>query len=191
MKKCTYCGTEFPDDTSTCTIDGNPLTLVGSPAPSAHFDNQPGLLRHLKAGIACGAIHTGLTTLLALVLVAAGVNDSFDSIIIPYMYFGWIPLALLLYPFLFKKSVAFRWHRKSDLIAGMIVFGFMALLFLMSAAFGDKIADQIRWNRTVISKSDPSSGQKITTWRYGMLSGSLFSAVLSWLCYRGSRRTAD
>jgi hypothetical protein len=30
MKKCTYCGKEFPDDTKACAFDGEPLGRVGA-----------------------------------------------------------------------------------------------------------------------------------------------------------------
>jgi hypothetical protein len=31
MKKCTYCGKEYPDDATACSIDEQPLTFVGPP----------------------------------------------------------------------------------------------------------------------------------------------------------------
>jgi hypothetical protein len=31
MKKCTYCGKEYPDETSVCAIDQNPLESVAPP----------------------------------------------------------------------------------------------------------------------------------------------------------------
>jgi uncharacterized BrkB/YihY/UPF0761 family membrane protein len=87
--------------------------------------------------------------------------------------------------------MAFRFFKKSDLIAGVIVLGFMALLFLLSAVFGHMVVDQIRWDGAIITKSDPTYGQKVTIWRWGMFAGFLFSALAAWLCYRTSRRTAD
>jgi len=36
MKKCTYCGKEYPDEATVCTVDQQTLTIEGSPAaPSA------------------------------------------------------------------------------------------------------------------------------------------------------------
>jgi hypothetical protein len=31
MKKCTYCGKEYPDDATVCSVDEQPLTFVGPP----------------------------------------------------------------------------------------------------------------------------------------------------------------
>jgi hypothetical protein len=33
MKKCTYCGKEYGDDASLCSIDGQPLQVFVPPAP--------------------------------------------------------------------------------------------------------------------------------------------------------------
>jgi hypothetical protein len=34
MKKCTYCGKEYPDDTTVCALDEQPLERVGPPPVS-------------------------------------------------------------------------------------------------------------------------------------------------------------
>ena len=57
----------------------------------------------LKAGFGCFGIHGGLTILLCLFLVAIGVIESLPTIVVPYMIFGWIPLAIGLYPVLKRK----------------------------------------------------------------------------------------
>jgi hypothetical protein len=53
MKKCTYCGKEYPDDTNTCPIDGH--TLVGGNAPSeritAEFVPSPARKRIARISI--------------------------------------------------------------------------------------------------------------------------------------------
>ena len=33
MKKCTYCGKEYPDNTAVCAIDAEPLEAVKPPSP--------------------------------------------------------------------------------------------------------------------------------------------------------------
>jgi hypothetical protein len=35
MKKCTYCGQEYPDDATVCAIDQQPLAPVGQPAAAS------------------------------------------------------------------------------------------------------------------------------------------------------------
>ena len=49
MKKCTYCGKEYPDDASTCNVDQNPLELIAPPVlpalASAPNDRQ-GIIDH-------------------------------------------------------------------------------------------------------------------------------------------------
>jgi hypothetical protein len=32
MKKCSYCGKEYPDEATACSIDGQPLETIGAPA---------------------------------------------------------------------------------------------------------------------------------------------------------------
>jgi hypothetical protein len=87
--------------------------------------------------------------------------------------------------------MAFRLFKNSDLIAGVFVFGFMAVLFLVVTAFVHKFAGHIVWNGVVVPDTDPTYGQKVMVWRFAMFGSSLFCAVLGWLCYRGSRRVSD
>jgi hypothetical protein len=87
--------------------------------------------------------------------------------------------------------MAFRRFKKSDLVAGVIVFGFIAVLFIIAAALGDSFVGQMTVNGVVIQKSDPDYVHKIWVWRIGMFVGFLFCAVLSWISYRISRRISD
>lgn len=87
--------------------------------------------------------------------------------------------------------MAFRWFKKSDLVAGGIVFGFMAVLFLTAAALGDSVVGQMTLNGVAVQKSDPDYSHKLWMWRIGMLTGFLFCTFLSWISYRGSRSVAD
>jgi hypothetical protein len=41
MKKCTYCGKEFPDDASVCDLDGNPLVDPNAAGPSSDTRKAP------------------------------------------------------------------------------------------------------------------------------------------------------
>lgn len=87
--------------------------------------------------------------------------------------------------------MAFRLFKKSDLIAGVIVCGFMVIAFLIGALFAHKIGGQLSDSRGIISPTDPEHAHRVMMWRIGMFAGSAFSAVMGWLCYRGSRRVAD
>ena len=87
--------------------------------------------------------------------------------------------------------MAFRWFKRSDLVAGVIVCGFMAVLFLAAAVFGDSLGGRMKINGVVIQKSDPDYASQFLMWRISMSVASLFFLVLSWLSYRGSRRVAD
>jgi len=41
MKKCSYCGKEYPDDASVCEIDGYPLQAVVAAGPPPMSEGQP------------------------------------------------------------------------------------------------------------------------------------------------------
>ena len=42
MKKCTYCGKEYPDEASVCAVDEQPLERVGLPTASQNnADGEP------------------------------------------------------------------------------------------------------------------------------------------------------
>ena len=43
MKKCSYCGKEYPDTTTVCPVDQQPVTATGSPAtaPPAKISASP------------------------------------------------------------------------------------------------------------------------------------------------------
>jgi len=38
MKRCTYCGKDYPDETIACPIDGNPLEAVQQSTPSPQVE---------------------------------------------------------------------------------------------------------------------------------------------------------
>src|SRR4051812_32802608 len=42
MKRCTYCGREYPDNATACSLDQQPLDLITSPSgPSEPSDSKP------------------------------------------------------------------------------------------------------------------------------------------------------
>ena len=92
-----------------------------------------------------------------------------------------------------KHVMAFRLHKKSDLIAGAIVFSFIGGIFVLAAVFGDSIGSHMHIviNGVVLQKSDPDYSHKLLMWRIGMIIASALLFALAWLCYRGSRRIAD
>ena len=51
MKKCTYCGKEYPDDATACSVDEQPLTLVGPPQTKT----PPAITRTGKEQESCSA----------------------------------------------------------------------------------------------------------------------------------------
>jgi hypothetical protein len=57
-------------------------------------------MRQLRAVFSSFALHVGLTIFLAMLLVAVGVTQSLPSILIPYIFLGWIPVAVWVYPIL-------------------------------------------------------------------------------------------
>ncbi|HAB15273.1 MAG TPA: hypothetical protein PLX89_25400 [Verrucomicrobiota bacterium] len=87
--------------------------------------------------------------------------------------------------------MAFRWFKKSELIAGAIVGGFMAVLFLALAFFGESLGGRMIINAQVIQKSDPEYAHEILMWRIGMSVASLFCVLWSWISYWGSRRVSE
>jgi hypothetical protein len=56
-----------------------------------------------RAATACNGIHMALTMIMAIVLVAVGVSASFPYYFFGFMFLGWIPLRIWLYPFLLKR----------------------------------------------------------------------------------------
>jgi hypothetical protein len=38
MKRCDYCGKEYPDDASVCALDGKPLEQIGAPLTPQTFE---------------------------------------------------------------------------------------------------------------------------------------------------------
>jgi hypothetical protein len=58
MKKCTYCGKEYPDDATVCPTDGAPVTATGMiPPPAPPLPNDlttaDWLVCILCSGIGC------------------------------------------------------------------------------------------------------------------------------------------
>jgi hypothetical protein len=42
MKKCSYCGTAYPDEVSTCTIDGHPVVSDRDPPKAPELKSKVG-----------------------------------------------------------------------------------------------------------------------------------------------------
>jgi hypothetical protein len=59
MKKCTYCGKEYPDTATVCAVDGQPLVPVGTAPQSVQY-RTPKLLSYIapvKAGLVLGILY--------------------------------------------------------------------------------------------------------------------------------------
>jgi hypothetical protein len=54
-----------------------------------------------------------------------------------------------------ETRMAFRLYNKRQLKVGIFIFGFMAVLFLLVAMFGDSLGGQMESNGHVLQKSDP------------------------------------
>lgn len=87
--------------------------------------------------------------------------------------------------------MAFRGFTKSDLVAGAIVVGGMALIFAAAAIFGESLGVQMQMNGRTLRRSDPNYADKLVIWRAGMFGGALLCALFSWISYHFSRRVAD
>ncbi len=66
MKKCSYCGAEYPDDATVCATDQTPLD---SPSPEALSAKEP----HSLLGIASFCISLAVGLLMLMAVVAAGI----------------------------------------------------------------------------------------------------------------------
>jgi len=49
MKKCTYCGKEYPDEATVCTVDQQSLTADGSPAAISRPPVKPAVMVKLRS----------------------------------------------------------------------------------------------------------------------------------------------
>ena len=87
--------------------------------------------------------------------------------------------------------MAFRLYNKKQLKVGVFLFGFMALLFLLVAIFGDSLGGQMEGNGHVLQKSDPHYPHELLMWRIGMICGALFLAAVAWFCRYRSRQMSD
>jgi hypothetical protein len=57
MKKCTYCGKEYPDDATVCVLDEQPLKRVGPPPIGSQTDpvGQPAVPPQVVAAVHAAA----------------------------------------------------------------------------------------------------------------------------------------
>lgn len=71
MKSCAYCGKEYPDEASTCAIDGEPLQPLVAEAPAAFTE-----ARRSPLGIVSFGISIAAGVLIVALVVTAGVLSS-------------------------------------------------------------------------------------------------------------------
>jgi hypothetical protein len=59
--------------------------------------------RTREAIMACWGIHVGFSMILVVGLIVADAHDAVGTVFFVYGFFGWIPLAIWVYPILLKK----------------------------------------------------------------------------------------
>jgi hypothetical protein len=85
----------------------------------------------------------------------------------------------------------FKVFRKSDLIAGAIVFG-LSMLFLTIAVLGDQLPfTRIRISGASLSPEHPDFARHLSTLRIGAGFAGAACCVLSCFAFRHSRKVAD
>jgi hypothetical protein len=67
------------------------------------YYNRKRPFQWFKAAFGCFGVHVALTTILALIVLSFGATDSLPFVLLGYMCFGWIPLAIWLYPFFLRR----------------------------------------------------------------------------------------
>ncbi len=80
MKKCTYCGKEYPDETAVCDIDGQPLQSPGTEPPGSlppEISPAPaGEPKQSVLGVISFAMSVGVALLMLATFVVAGVMNA-------------------------------------------------------------------------------------------------------------------
>jgi len=80
MKKCTYCGKEYPDEATECAVDQLPLKRVGAPdasqyepdtAPTGHSPQDTTALAIAHRNMVVGGLWCGGGILVTLLTFAA------------------------------------------------------------------------------------------------------------------------
>lgn len=92
MKKCTYCGKEFPDEAEACDLDGNSLNLINPVLKVAGENRNKKRLTHIapfRAGIVAGVLYGALSFVFMLLTLTgfifwhkAGANTLFGGYVL-------------------------------------------------------------------------------------------------------------
>jgi hypothetical protein len=91
MKKCSYCGKEYPDDVAVCPVDGQP-TIPQVPPVAQHFQPRKCLtyIAPLRAGVVLAVIYAffGLIFVPFFVLMALFGNKAGAPAVFGGMFFA-------------------------------------------------------------------------------------------------------
>lgn len=128
MKKCTYCGKEYPDELSVCAIDREPLDWVGVP-PALATGFPPYLQKNLACVVtghsdaatqradvqnvilACGFAFLGI---ISLAVVRRVVRDGVQDFSIGFILFAAIYLFVFVGRIIRSRSASARKASRAD-----------------------------------------------------------------------------
>jgi hypothetical protein len=109
MKKCTYCGTEYPDDALICSIDKQPLQSdVPTPGSEAGAANSAAFINSLrpnsvKLAIGCLTVSFVISLIQELTIIRADLRTRFGYLIIGFF------LVLFLVLMIYRRKNWARW----------------------------------------------------------------------------------
>jgi len=92
MKRCTYCGKEYPEDVTICSLDQNPVTLEGKAPPlpkPPRFDNREHLASRpftVKLGVGLLAFDLALDMVLLAFKYGARIRDTNPAIVFSFAF---------------------------------------------------------------------------------------------------------
>jgi hypothetical protein len=125
MKKCPYCGKEYPDDTMVCPTDRQPLASDAAPSPPAkrfpidmraHFATRP---REVKVAVGLLGAGLALDTIMVLLGIAVYHPPSRNPDFYFTTAFNFVAAWLLLY-FVFRGKNWARWLTLCLIVLGIV-----------------------------------------------------------------------
>jgi hypothetical protein len=113
MKRCSYCGTEYPDDAIVCTLDQTPF-------------EKPRLVEALPVASTISRKIPLSLSIVSCYLIASGIFQIAGSLIIgPYL--GSIPILNVVYGFLILfisrglRRCSLRWYVCALIVIGLVI----------------------------------------------------------------------
>jgi hypothetical protein len=147
MKQCTYCGKEYPDEATSCLLDGHTLALVELQVSSRCSTATPHSLRSARrfvtiiavANVACSGLVSCIYIVVAGTdrLAAQVTNLAFTSLLSISLVRGWNPgrvITVVLMGLASIKSIRSGFQNMAQPVLGM---GLVALgIFCAGCAIG-------------------------------------------------------